>query len=213
MKITILGSGLMGAALGRSWAAAGHHVTFCYSRSKAKLDRLARETGGSLAGDRHALRAAVAGADAILLAVHWSNVDDVLEQAGDVSGEIILNCCVPLDDANEHLVFGPVTSGAEELEKMVPKARWVHCLNTVPSEAFGPVRQARPTPAPQVVMYGRDADAKAAATQLISDAGFAPLDAGGPTTGRYVEPFAMLTAVLAYEQPGGSALTYRFEKL
>jgi hypothetical protein len=32
-------------------------------------------------------------------------------------------------------------------------------------------------------------------------------------TARFVEPFAMVTAELAYAQPGGPALTYRFEKL
>jgi hypothetical protein len=29
-------------------------------------------------------------ADALLLAVHWLRVDDVLNQAGDVSGKVIL---------------------------------------------------------------------------------------------------------------------------
>ncbi|ODM49557.1 hypothetical protein A9320_15010 [Ruegeria sp. PBVC088] len=32
-------------------------------------------------------------------------------------------------------------------------------------------------------------------------------------TGRYAEPFAMVTAVLAYDQPDGPALSYRFTKL
>ena len=35
----------------------------------------------------------------------------------------------------------------------------------------------------------------------------------GGRTARFVEPFAMVTAELAYGQPGGPALTYRFEKL
>lgn len=42
MKIAILGSGLMGAKLGRLWAICGHDVTFAYSRDRAKLDRLAK---------------------------------------------------------------------------------------------------------------------------------------------------------------------------
>lgn len=213
MKLTILGSGLMGAAIGKSWAAAGHHVTFCYSRSVEKLERLAQETGGTAAPDRASLRQAVESADAVLLSVHWTRIDDVLDQAGPLASKTVLNCCVPLDEANETLVIGPQTSGAEELEKLRPEARLVNCFNTVPSEAFAPVRDQRPAAPPQVVMYGRDADAKAIAAELIKDTGFEPLEAGGPATGRYTEPFAMLTAVLAYGQPGGPRLTYRFTKL
>jgi predicted dinucleotide-binding enzyme len=45
MRIGILGSGLMGAKLGAIFARAGHHVTFSYARSEAKLKRLARHAG------------------------------------------------------------------------------------------------------------------------------------------------------------------------
>ncbi|CUH81275.1 NADPH-dependent F420 reductase [Tropicibacter naphthalenivorans] len=209
MQIAILGSGLMGGAIGRAWAQAGHNMTFSYARSQAKLDRLAQETGGSTAP----VAEAVANADAILLSVHWSRIDDVLTQAGDLAGKTVLNCCVPLDEANETLVLGPTTSGAEELAKLRPQAQWVSCFNTNPSESFAPVRAQKPNPAPQTLMYGNSPQAKATAATLIKDAGFAPLDAGGLTTGRYAEPFAMFTAVLAYGQPGGPALTYRFSKL
>lgn len=76
MKIGILGSGLMGAKLGRLWAECGHDVTFSYSRSQARLERLARDAGGSHAP----VAETVPGADALLLAVHWSRVGDVLDQ-------------------------------------------------------------------------------------------------------------------------------------
>src|SRR5213594_1529464 len=77
MHIGILGSGLMGAKLGTIWARAGHEVVFSYARSEQKLKRLAREAKGKA-------RAGTPGeaareADALLLAVHWSRVDDVLK--------------------------------------------------------------------------------------------------------------------------------------
>ncbi|WP_306132784.1 NADPH-dependent F420 reductase [Roseivivax marinus] len=210
MKIAILGSGLMGAKLGRLWAACGHDVTFAYSRDRAKLDRLAEETGGT-AGS---VAQAVDGADAVLLAVHWSRTGDVLERAGDLAGQVVLNCCVPLNDDDSALVVGPDTSGAEELARMRPDARWVSCFNTSPSEAFEPVFSRKDTtPRPHLMVYGDDDGAKDVARALISDIGFEPLEAGGLSTGRYAEPFAMVTAVLAYGQPGGPALTYRFDKL
>ncbi|EPX76690.1 NADPH-dependent F420 reductase [Salipiger mucosus] len=210
MKIGILGSGLMGGKLGSHWAACGHDVTFSYSRSASKLDRLARESGGT-AGS---VAAAVEGADALLLAVHWSRVDDVLEQAGDLDGRVVLNCCVPLDAQDRDLVVGTTSSGAEELARKRPGARWVSCFNTTPSESFAPVFARKgQSPAPQVLTYGDDAGAKEIAGGLIRDIGFEPLECGGLRNGRYVEPFAMATVELAYVQPGGPALTYRFDKL
>lgn len=210
MKIGIIGSGLMGSQLGRLWAASGHAVTFSYSRSAQKLERLARDVGAA----HGSVAEAVSGTDAVLLAVHWSRIVDVLDQAGDLSGAVVLNCCVPLDDSNIDLVVGTTTSGAEELAALRPRARWVSCFNTVPSEAFGPVFDRRnQKPRPQVLTYGDDEGAKEVARGLIREAGFEPLEAGGLRTARFVEPFAMVTAELAYGQPGGPALTYRFEKL
>ncbi|MWD27439.1 transmembrane reductase oxidoreductase [Aquicoccus sp. SCR17] len=210
MKIAILGSGLMGAKLGRLWAACGHDVTFAYSRSTAKLERLASEAGGAHAS----VSEAVVGAEAILLSVHWSRIDDVLDQAGDMSGQVVLNCCVPLNESNTELVLGTTTSGAEELARLRPEARWVACFNTSPSEAFDPVfaRKDR-EPRPHLMVYGDDDGAKQVAGTLIADIGYAPLECGPLRTARFAEPFAMVTAELAYGQPGGTALTYRFDKL
>lgn len=210
MRIGILGSGLMGGKLGPLWAECGHAVAFAYARSPARLAALAQAAGGT----QGSVTEVVAHAEVLLLAVHWSRIDDVLAQAGDLAGKVVLNCCVPLDDANSDLVVGPGVSGAEILARMRPRARWVGCFNTTPSECFAPVfaRKGQADP-PQVLVYGADAGAKTIAHQLIADIGFAPLEAGGLRTGRFVEPFAMVTAELAYAQPGGPALTYRFEKL
>jgi 8-hydroxy-5-deazaflavin:NADPH oxidoreductase len=66
----------MGGKLGTLFARAGHEVVFSYARSKEKLNRLARDAcGNARAGTP---REAAQGADALLLAVHWSRIDDVL---------------------------------------------------------------------------------------------------------------------------------------
>lgn len=210
MKIGILGSGLMGGKLGTLWARAKHDVTFSYARSKGKLDRLAKDAGAR-AGT---VAEAVAGADALLLAVHWSRVGDVLEQAGDLAGKVVLTCCVPLDMQNRDLVVGVTTSAAEELAQMRPRARWAAAFNTSPSEAFFDVFAGKgQEPRPHLLYYGNDTEAKRVAAGLIEDIGYEPLDAGPLRTGRFAEPFAMVTAELAYAQPGGPKLTYRFAKL
>lgn len=47
MRIGVLGSGLMGGKLGTLFARAGHDVVFSYSRSRKKLQKLAKEAGAS----------------------------------------------------------------------------------------------------------------------------------------------------------------------
>jgi len=85
MRIGVLGSGLMGGKLGTIFARAGHEVVFSYARSNEKLKRLARDAQGNARAGTP-LEAAK-DADAILLAVHWSRIDDALKQTGDLSGK------------------------------------------------------------------------------------------------------------------------------
>jgi predicted dinucleotide-binding enzyme len=210
MRIGILGSGLMGAKLGTIFARAGHEVVFSYARSEQKLKRLAREAEGKA---RHgAPREAAQEADALLLAVHWSRIDDVLNQAGDLSGKVVVTCSLPMNGDNTELVVAHTSSGAEELAKMIPKARVVSAFNTVPSEVlFGVYEAKRRASRPSLVYCGEDRRSKELAASLISDAGFEPVDTGPLRIARYTEPFALLVGQLAYEGTGGPELAYRFE--
>ena len=134
MRIGILGSGLMGGKLGTIFARAGHEVVFSYSHSKAKLERLAREAGsGARAGTP---ADAAKDADALLLAVHWSRVDDVLKKASDLAGKVIISCSLPMNADDTGLVVAHKSSGAEKLAKKIPKARVVSAFSTVPSEVL-----------------------------------------------------------------------------
>ncbi len=211
MRIAILGSGLMGAKLGTIFARAGHEVVFSYARSQDKLNKLARDAGAKARAGTP-LEAAQ-NADAILLAVHWSRFDDVLKQAGDLSGKVIVTCSLPMDADNTKLVLGTTTSGAEELAKMIPKSHVVCAFNTVPSEVlFGVFEARRKVSRPSLVYCGDDEHAKKITAKLIRDAGFDPIDAGPLRIARYTEPFALLIGQLAYEGEGGPELAYRFER-
>jgi predicted dinucleotide-binding enzyme len=134
MRIGILGSGLMGSKLGTILARAGHDVVFSYARSQKKLERLAREAGhGARAGTP---AEAVADADAVLLAVHWSRLDDVLAQTGSLSGKTVLTCSLPMTRNDSRLVLGLTTSGAETLAARLRKAHVVSAFSTAPSEVL-----------------------------------------------------------------------------
>jgi len=211
MRVGILGSGLMGGKLGRIFAQAGHEVIFSYARSTAKLERLARDAKGKARPGTP--RDAAQEADALLLAVHWSRTDDVLKQAGDLSGKVIVTCSLPMDAANTRLIVANTSSGAEELAKKIAKARVVSAFNTVPSEVlFGVYEARRRKTRPSLVYCGDDQRGKTVAAELIRDAGFDPIDAGPLQIARYTEPFALLVAQLAYEGDGGPELAYRFER-
>jgi predicted dinucleotide-binding enzyme len=211
MRAGILGSGLMGGKLGTLFARAGHEVVFSYARSQQKLMRLARDAGGNArAGTPHE---AAQDADALLLAVHWSQIDEVLNQAGDLSGKVLISCSLPMNAQNTELILGLTTSGAEALAHKAPGAEVVAAFNNVPSEVLFGVFEARDNAArPSMVYCGDKQTGKDVAATLIRDVGFDPIDAGPLRIARYIEPFALLVAQLAYEGTGGPELAYRFER-
>jgi 8-hydroxy-5-deazaflavin:NADPH oxidoreductase len=211
MRIGILGSGLMGGKLGTIFARAGHDVMFSYARNKEKLMKLGRE-----AGDR--ARAGTPGeaaeeSDVLVLAVHWSRVDDVLAQTGPLSGKVILSCSLPMNPRNTELVIAHTSSGAEVLAKKVPKSHVVSAFNSIPSEVlFSVFDGRRKKEKPSLVYCGDDSTSKRVAEALIDDAGFEPIDAGPLRIARFTEPFALLVAQLAYEGKGGPELAYSFTR-
>jgi predicted dinucleotide-binding enzyme len=212
MRIGILGSGLMGGKLGTVFARAGHEVVFSYSHSPRKLKRLAREAGGRARAGTP--REAASNADALVLAVHWSRVDDVLKQAGDLSGKVIVSCSLPMNKDDTRLVVARTSSGAEALAKKVRKAAVVSAFGTVPSEVLFDVFAARRRRRrrPSLLHCGDDPDAKHVAARLIRDAGFEPVNAGPLRIARYLEPFTPAMAQLAYEGDGGPEIAYRIER-
>lgn len=211
MRIGILGSGLMGSKVGTIFARAGHEVIFSYSRDRKKLEHLAKDAGARAHAGTPA--DATRDADAVLLAVHWTRVDDVLTQAGTLSGKVLLTCSLPMSKDDSHIVIGHTTSGAEALAAKVSKAHVVSAFSTAPSEVLFPVFERRGKGSPPDLIYcGDDERAKSTVARLIRDVGFNPVNMGPLSTARYLEPFSLLVAQLAYDDSDGPELTYRFER-
>ena len=206
MRIGILGSGLMGGKLGTIFAKAGHDVVFSYARSQRKLNRLARQAGTP--------REAAEDADVLLLAVYWSRVNDVLKQLGDISGRVLIACSMPMNASDTALVIAHTSCGAEALAKKAKRARVVSAFGTVPSEVLFDVFDAkrRTRRRPSLFFCGNNDDAKNVVAQLIRDVGFEPVDAGPLRIARYLEPFTLAIAQLAYEGDEGPELAYRIER-
>jgi len=212
VRIGVIGAGRMGGALGTIFAQSGHKVLFSYARSRDKLDRLVREAGADASWGTPAEAAGTA--DVVLLAVHWARLDDALAQAGSLADKIVVTCCVPLNESDTELVVAHRQSGAEALAAKASGARVVAAFQTTPSEVLRPAFKARERhPRPSLVYCGDEMKSKATVATLIAAAGFDPVDAGGLRIARYIEPFAMLGAELAYGHAGGPEWVYRFARL
>jgi predicted dinucleotide-binding enzyme len=75
MNIGIIGSGKMGASMGKIWAKKGHKVLFSFSTDLANL-RAVAETAGPAARSGTTAEAAAFG-EVILLSVPWDAVTNV----------------------------------------------------------------------------------------------------------------------------------------
>jgi NADPH-dependent F420 reductase len=209
MKIAILGTGGVGAALGMRWSVAGHTIIFGSRSPDIEKVRLLVARCGS-ATCATAPQEAIRQADAILLAVPWTAARETIETLGDWSGRLLIDCTNPLLSDLSGIEVGHLTSAAEQIAQWAPGARVVKAFNTASVKVmldpqFGAHRAT-------MFYCGDHAAAKASVKQLIADVGFEPVDAGPLTSSRYLEPLAMLYIHLAYQQGWGSNCAFKIMK-
>lgn len=195
MKIGIIGSGNMGANLGRCWAARGHEILFSYSKSTDKLAAVAKAAGPLASTGTPA--DAVAFGEVVLLAVPWAMVTDSLTAAGPIRGKTLFSCCNCLKPDFSGLALGTTTSAAEEIARLAPEAHVV--------EALPPMAQILAAPnhrlaGEQISTFycGDDPSSKTVVATLLRDLDLEPIDAGPLTAARYIEPAGMLNVQLSY---------------
>jgi predicted dinucleotide-binding enzyme len=190
MRIAVLGMGNVGSALGRLWAAMGHHVTFGV-RDPAKKTAEAETIGATVA----TVPAAVKDAEAVLLAVPWAAAPEVLTSAGDLSGKVLLDCTNPVTPELDHLTLGFTTSAGEEVARLAPAAKVVKVFNT---NGVGNMADPDYGPLKATMLYAGDHDdANKAAADLAAEIGMEPVYLGPLKEARLLEPLAMAWIVLA----------------
>ena len=171
-KITIIGKGNVGQALAEGLRRAGHDIHFA-SRDPKEPVGPAAEWG-----------------DVVILAVPWTAHGDIAKRAGkyldDKTVVDVSNILTP----QYELAVGFTTSGAEELQKLLPRAKVVKAFNTVFAETMktGTLRGERLT----IFVAGEDAGSKETVRKLAEDIGFDSVDAGPLKSARYLEPLGML---------------------
>lgn len=194
MRIGILGTGHLAEALGGCWARAGHEVTVA-GRVADRASALARRLG---AGVRAATPAeAVRGAEAVLLAVPWTGIDEVLRETGASQGALAGTVVIDPINAIQHgvgvLLTEPGRSTATHIAQAVPGSLVVKAFHMVPSTQWGAPGAASVT----VPLCGDDAGALARVETLVRATGAVPV-VGGLSRARQLEEAAGLFITLAF---------------
>ncbi|MCM0676844.1 NAD(P)-binding domain-containing protein [Micromonospora phytophila] len=191
MKIGILGTGGMAAALGGAWTAAGHDVVIG-GRSQERAER----TAGLISAAGHgSLADAARHGDAILVAVPAAEAPQLVGcLAGSLAGRTVIDCTNSLVPTDEGLMLdaGGATSGARQLAAAAPDAHVVKAFNLC-HVSIWTLRPPTFENVPLAVPYCADHPASAAATEtLISSIGCTPAPCGGLARAAYLEATAAL---------------------
>jgi hypothetical protein len=176
-RIGIIGDGNVGGALARGLKRAGHDV-----RSAGK--------------DRATIRDTAGWGEVVVLAVPFGALEDVVKTAGEVlDGKTVVDVTNALD-AEMNLALGYETSGVEELQRKLPRARVVKAFNTVFAQHMdsGKLGDQRLT----AFVAADDTDARTAVLALARDIGFDAVDAGPLKNGRLLEPLGYFNIQLGY---------------
>lgn len=208
VRIGILGTGGVGAALGIKWASAGHEVAFgSRTPDSAKSQELAAKTNS--VAKIVPLQYAVDHAEVLLVAIPWLALQETLLSIGPCAGKIIIDCVNPLlpDLSGLAIESG---STADVVAAALPTARVVKAFNTASTKVMKD--PAFPSGPATMFYCGDDVDAKAIVDQLVSDIGFQPVDAGPLANARHLESLAMLYIHLAFKGGWGSNCAFQMVK-
>ncbi len=143
----------------------------------------------------------VSGADAVLLAVPSGAIQDALASVSGLEGKVLIDAT--------NLVQGERPGGLDSLSAYVKQVTGAHvakAFNTVFARLYDKVAEQETPPG---CLYCGDDEAKETTAQLIRDAGYEPIDAGGLENARLLEDF--LKAEFAASSAGLGPFFYRFE--
>ena len=129
MNIGIIGAGNVGGALGQRWAAAGHQIKFgVRDTAKPEVVALLKDCGGR--GTAGSVAAAAAFGEAVVLTTPWNATQAAIQNAGNLSGKILVDCTNPLKPDLSGLIIGLDASAAKQIASWARGARVVKCFNT-----------------------------------------------------------------------------------
>jgi predicted dinucleotide-binding enzyme len=193
MKVTIVGAGNMGRAIGTLAVKGGHDVEIV-DRDPADTASLAYELGE---------RATVLepggsfGGDVVVLAVYYLDCKQAAQQyAEQLAGKVVVETTNPVDTETwASLATSPGTSAAVEIADLVPEGTSVvKAFNTTFAGTL--VRGEVAGQQVDVLIAGDDETAKQKVSQLVSDGGLRPIDVGPLARAEQLEHLGFLHIVI-----------------
>lgn len=192
MQIAVLGSGMVGQALGGALTHRGHEVAL---GSRSSDNAAARRWAGTVDGSVRtgSFADAVRGADVIINATAGMASLSVLTSLprDDVDGTVLLDVANPLDFSAGMPPTLSVSGGdslAEQIQRALPSVRVVKALNTMAAAVM--VEPSLLRGQHHVFVSGDDAEAKTVVTGLLTSFGWPErdiLDLGPLETARGTE--------------------------
>lgn len=176
MKIAVIGNGNIGSGIASALGKAAHEV-----KAYGKDDNLA---------------AAVAGADAVILATPYGAAADLAGRA-DFNGKTVIDVSNPVNADFSGLSVGHTTSAAEEIAALLPGASVVKAFNTIFAQHYAAGLQIDGVPL-QTFVAADDAAARDRVKAIAADIGLVPVDAGPLKNARYLEPLGFMNIQFGY---------------
>jgi predicted dinucleotide-binding enzyme len=188
MKIGIIGSGMIGATVGKLWLEAGHEVFFS-SRHPEQLRSFVEPLGNRASAGSPA-EAAQFG-EVVMLSVPLAAVAALARGlAPSLAGKVVLdtgNAYERRDGEAARDASHPPRGSAGWAAAMFAGARWVKAFNTVYFKTLE-TEAHRDGDRVAIPLASDDRTALDIAAQLVRDAGFDPVIAGPLAKGKEFEP-------------------------
>ena len=186
-------TGNMGAGFVKQLSAAGHQVIVA-GRDLATAQALAQRYGVSAV----ALGGSAKGVEAVVVATPYEQAATALRDAGDLTGQVVIDITNPLTPDYMGLTLGHSTSAAEEIARAIPQAEVVKGFNTVFAQVLADGADFGNGQKVTVFLASDSEQAKQTARALAESMGFHVQDAGGLKNARYLEPVAGLNIYFGY---------------
>ena len=180
VKIGVIGSGRIGSTLGGLWLKAGHEVMFS-DRDPEAVKRVMDGLGSEVRPRARAgsVQEVVAFGEAVLIAVPYMALPAIQQQVGEqLKGKIVIDPNNPVPGRDGDMAVAAKEKGAGvSSAALLPGARIVRSFNSWGYSTMA--REAnRPAPRMALPVAADDAAALKLGMQLVSDAGFDPVNAG-----------------------------------
>ena len=205
MRVGILGSGEVGQSLGRGFAARGHSVMLgSRTPDSEKVKTWIQETDGETTPGT--FRAASQFGEVLVLATLWAGTENAIELAGaeNFAGKVVVDVTNPMDFSlgmPPFLTHGNNDSGAEQVQRWLPKARIVKSFNIVNSaDMVDPDYRGG---VPEMYVCGNDEAARSRVADICRDFGWKRVtDIGDLKAARHLEALANFWVHLALVRGG-----------